>query len=101
MKAKLLAIWTSVKADLADTWVRTKIWLLGILAIVVAIEFEKIKQFLLVYMGKKEIQKDQKIDAKLSAQESSENTQANLLIQEAEGLPSKEKPVTDGWEKKE
>ena len=40
MKAKLLAIWTSVKADLADTWVRTKIWLLGILAIVVAIEFE-------------------------------------------------------------
>ena len=52
-------------------------------------------------MGKKEIQKDQKIDAKLSAQESSENTQANLLIQEAEGLPSKEKPVTDGWEKKE
>lgn len=99
MKAKLLSIWASIKTDLYDTWNRSKIFLLAIAGIIVALEFQKLKEFLLVYMGKKEIQKDEKKDQQLATQEHTESAQADVLVQEANGLPSTEQPVKDGWEK--
>jgi hypothetical protein len=97
MKAKLQALLSTIGSQLADIWNRSKMFLLAIAALVIALEWEKLKEFMLVYMGQKEIQKDQKTDQKLSAQESSENTQANTLVQQAQQLPSTEQPISEDW----
>lgn len=99
MKAKLASIWTSIKADAEDTWNRSKIFLLAIAALIIALEFQKLKEFLLMYMGKKEIANSEKEDQQLAAQEHMKNTQADILVKQAENLPSTEHPIKDGWEK--
>lgn len=100
MKAKLLAIWQAVKSDLIDTWKRSKIFLLAIGATIVYFEFNKIKEALLVYAGKKEIQSDDIKDQDLARQETKDNTQADALVKEAKDLPSQKGPVSENWYEK-
>jgi hypothetical protein len=97
---KIKNILNIIKTDLADTWNRSKVFILAILGIIAAIEFQKIKQFLLVYMGQKEIKKDDVQDQKLANEENSDNNQANALEQQAASLSSEEKSVESDWYKK-
>jgi hypothetical protein len=94
-------ILTAIKNDLIDTYQRSKMVILAILALVGFIEINKIKEFLIAYMAKKEETTTNKKSDTLKKNESDENQQANELIQKAEQLPSTEQPVTDvDWYKK-
>ena len=101
MVAKLKALWAIIKVQLADIWNRSKMVLLAIVAVVVAIEWQKLKEWLMVQQGKKELQKDNKQDVALASSEAAENKQANALIQQAEALPGQEQPVSDDWNTKD
>ena len=92
---------TTIKADLADTWVKYKGIFLAIIAAVVYLEFNKIREALLLYSGKKEIDKADSKDIDLKKQEDGLNTKANILVEEAKTLPEQEKPVTSDWYKNE
>lgn len=99
MSAKIKAFLATVWADTVDTWKRVKLYVLGILAIVAVLGFQKIKDAFLAYSGKKEIENDQKKDQTLATQEKKANDSADQLVKEADALPSQEQPVKDGWEK--
>jgi hypothetical protein len=71
-------------------------FLLAIAALVIALEFQKLKEFLLVYMGQKQIDNAKKEDSTLATKETTENTQANALVQKA-----KDEPVDADWYKKQ
>jgi hypothetical protein len=94
MLSKLKALWTVVIAQLADIWNRSKMVLLAIGALIVTLEFQKLKEFLLVYAGKKELQADQTKSDTLGVQESSENKQADTLVAKAAN-----ESVADDWNK--
>lgn len=101
MVAKIKAFLAVVWADTKDTWGRIKIYVLAILAVIVTLEFQKIKDALLAYSGKKEIQNDQKKDQTLAIQEKTDNDAADQLVKDAEALPSQTQPITDeNWYKK-
>jgi len=97
MIAKIKAFLGTVWADTKDTWSRIKIYVLAILAVIVTLEFQKIKDALLAYGGKKEIQEDQKKDQTLAVQEKTDNDAADQLVKDAEALPSKDETVTEDW----
>lgn len=99
MVTKLKAILVSILAELKDIWNRSKMYLLGLAAILAAIEFRKIKDALLVYSGKKEIQADQKKDQTLANQENQANAQADALVKQAADLPNQEPQVKPDWYK--
>ena len=101
MLSKLKALWATVAADMKDTWNRSKMIILAILALVVTLEFRKLTEFLIAYTGQKEINKDKKEDQVLATKESTENAQADALVQQAQEEPSKEQPVDDNWYKKD
>jgi len=99
MLAKLKAAWTIAKSQLADIWNRSKVFVITVGALILALEFQKIKEALLVYAGKKEIQKDKKEDQALATQEKTENAQADAMVKEAQQLPGQEPPVQPDWYK--
>ena len=101
MLAKVKAVAASVWADIVDTWKRVKIFALGIAGLVIYIEWEKIKATWLLKSGQAELKSDKKEDASLAQTESSDNSQANALEQQAKELPSKEGPITDDWNTKQ
>ena len=101
MLDKLKALAATIWSDIKDTYQKIKIPLLAIGALILTLEFKKIKEALIVAAGKKEIQNDQKKDQALAAQEKTDNTQANALIQEAKDLPAQEQPVAEDWYTKE
>jgi uncharacterized membrane protein len=101
-------MWTKVKAfltvvgnDLADTWKRIKVFVIAIAGLVIYFEFTKIKDAIIAYAGKKEIDTTQKKDDKLAVSEDTNNKQADALVAEAAALPAQETPVDDDWYKKE
>ncbi len=96
---KLQAIWTIAKSQLADIWNRSKIFILAVLAFIVAIEYDKIKEYILLYLGQKQIDSDKKEDSTLAANEKVANDQANALVQDAQQLSSQKKPVDVNWYK--
>jgi|ERR1035437_1169885 hypothetical protein len=96
---KLKVLWATVKNQSKDIWNRSKMFIIAIGAIILAIEFQKIKQALIVYAGKKEIEKDKAKDSVLASQENTANAQADALVQKAQEEPSKEQPVSDDWYK--
>lgn len=100
MKNKLLVIWETIKAQLADIWNRSKIFLLAILAIILAVEWNRIKIFVLNYLGQREIKSDEKKDSVLAAKESEDNAKADALIADAQKLPSQQTTISDDWNKK-
>lgn len=100
MKEKIQAFLSAVIADLKDTWNRSKIFLLALLGIIVALEFRKLQEFLLVYMGQKEIKSDKKEDQALASKENAANTEANALIDKANKESEQQPPIDDDWYKK-
>ena len=101
MISKLKLFISAIKAQAVDIWNRSKVFILAAGAVIVAIEFQKIKEALTAYLGKKEIQKDQKEDSGLAQKENDQNAQADALVKAAQDLP-KQAPVTDvDWYKKE
>lgn len=99
MLDKLKAFWTIVKAQIADIWNKSKMYLIAIAGIVFAIEWRRIKEALMVYSGSKEIAKDKKEDTNLATQEKTANQQAETLIQKANQEGSQNPTVTDDWNK--
>lgn len=96
MLVKLRATLSSIWSDIVDTYKRTKVLLLAVLAAIVYLEWEKIKAALLVYSGQKELSGDKKEDQALATQESSDNQQANTLANKAKDEPN----PGDDWYKK-
>ena len=72
-----------VLADLADTYKRLKIVIIAIGAAIIYFEWQRIKEALLVYQGKKEMQANNKEDADLKAKESTDSQQADTLAKKA------------------
>jgi hypothetical protein len=99
MLTKIKSILSNIGTDLADTWNRSKIYILALGAVVLTFEFQKLKQFLLAYEGKKEIQADDKKDQKLATAEKNESDQADALAKQAKDLPNQQKPVDENWNK--
>jgi hypothetical protein len=95
MMTKIKAVLSTIWADLKDTYNRTKIYILGLLVIVAYIKFNEIKDALLAYAGKKEIESDQKQDSALAKTESSDNAQADALAKKAQ-----EETAEDDWNTK-
>lgn len=100
MLDKVKSFLSTIGTDLKDTWNRSKMVILAVGALILALEFRKLKEFLLVYAGKKEIDKDKKEDSQLKAKEDSANAQADALVKQAKEEPSKETPVGDDWNSK-
>jgi hypothetical protein len=96
MLDKLKAILNMVWFDICDTYRRIKIVVFAIVGIIIALEFNKLKEFLIAYQGKKEMEKDQKIDSDLASKEKTENDQADALTKKAKDEPN---PSND-WYKK-
>ena len=84
MWTKVKAVAASVWADLKDTYQRTKVFLLGILALAAYIEWNKIKTAWLVKSGQNEIKSDNKQDASLAKAEQTDNQQADALVEKAQ-----------------
>ncbi len=91
VKLALSTVW----ADCVDTYKRCKILCIAIGAAIIYLEWNKIKEALLVYAGKKEMAKDKKEDSALASQEESAEQQANALEQKA-----KQETSDDDWYKK-
>ena len=100
MLAKLKVIAAAVWADIVDTYKRLKIVILAVGAALIYLEWNKISEAITLAQGKKELKTDEKKDQALAATEKSDNDKANALVQEAQQLPSTEKPVDDNWNKK-
>ena len=96
MTTKIKAALSTVWADLKDTYNRIKVYLWGLLIILVYIKFNEIKGALLVYFSKKEIANDQAKDASLAKAEASDNSQADALVQKAQNEPN----PGDDWNSK-
>jgi len=101
MLEKMKSIWGSIKADSVDTYRRIKIVLIAIAAILLAIEYKKIKEAILIYMGNRLIKNTKKESYELQTQVNTLNNQANQMVKEAKELPSQEKPVDANWYKGE
>jgi hypothetical protein len=95
MLNKLKTIWATVWADIKDTYNRIKIVLLAIGALLIALEFQKLKEFLLVYFGQRQLKQTEKTDSDLAAKEKEEINQANQLEQKANN-----ETANDDWYKK-
>ena len=100
MLDKLKVIGSTLKNQLSDIWNRSKIFLLAIAGLVLALEFQKLKEFFLAYMGQKEINKAENKDQNLTAQENKANAQADALVKDSQELPKTEEPVGDDWNTK-
>jgi hypothetical protein len=88
MLAKLKVILSSVWSDICDTYKRSKLFLLAIAAVIITLEFRKLKEFMIAYQGKQEIQKDQKEDQALVTKENDDNQQADALANKAKNEPN-------------
>jgi cell division protein FtsL len=99
MVDKLKLFYNGLISQLKDIWNRSKVFIIAIGAAVIYLEWNRIKEAFQVYMGQKELNSTNKKDQSLETQENNANAQANSLIQAAQNLPSKEKPVTDDWNK--
>ena len=100
MLNKLKALLASFKAEIKDTWERSKMYILGILAIIVALEFRKLKEYLTAKAAQQEMKKDKKDDANLAGKENAANAQAAALIADANNLPNQQPPIGDDWNSK-
>lgn len=100
MLDKLKALWVTIKAQLADIWNRSKMFIIAIGIAVAAFEWEKIKAAFLLYTANKEIKTDKKEDQSLAAIESTDSKQADDLVQKAKNESNNELPIGDDWNKK-
>jgi hypothetical protein len=92
VKPFTLAVWD----DICNTYQRLKIVIIAIGAAIIYFEWQKIKDAILVSQAKKEMQNDNKEDAKLKANEDSTNKQADALVKKAQDEPN----PGDDWNSK-
>jgi hypothetical protein len=97
MLIKLKAILVGLIAELKDIWNRGKMYFLGLLAILVTLEYRQLKEYLLLKAGQKEMKKDTQEDKDLAAKEKATNAQADALVKQSQQLPSTEQPVQPDW----
>ena len=97
MGAKIKAFFAVVGKDLVDTWQRVKIPLLAIGSLIVYLKFTQIKDAIIAYNAKKEIDTTKKTDDKDAAIENTDSKQADALVAKADALPATEKPVQEDW----
>lgn len=95
MLSSLKAFFSTIKLQVVDCWNRSKIFILALVALVLTLEFQKIKDSIIIYLSQKEIKSSDEIDEKLAAKENMETTQANQLEQQAAN-----ETATDDWYKK-
>lgn len=100
MGEKIKAFLLVIKNDLVDTWQRTKVLILGILVIFVYLKFNQIKDAILAYGAKKEMDSAQKQDGQEAAQEDADKKQADALVTQANALSSQQPAITEDWNKK-
>ena len=100
MLDKAKALLATFKAQSADIWNRTKIYVIAIVGIILALEFNNIKNAISVYFGKKEAAKDKVEDTKLATKEDDDKAKADALVQAAKDLPGQQPPVGQDWYKK-
>ena len=98
---KFKALMASLKNEIIDTWERGKMVILSIAGLIVVLEFRAIKEWAVAYLNSKLLKDTQAKDVKLETAEDTANKQANALVAEAEALPSKEKPISSDWYKKD
>lgn len=101
MLAKLKSYVSTAIIPLSVIWDQIRGFVIAIGAIIVAIEFNKIKEYLLVKAGAKEISKAKSQDQSLANQEQSNEQKADTLVKQAEQLPGQENPVDVNWYKKD
>lgn len=99
MKAKLQALLSGISKDLLDTWQRSKIILLAIVAAIVYLEFNRIKEALTVVTAKNEIKNTESKDKQLAQEEVDANQKADTLVKEAQNLSNQNSPVKEDWYK--
>lgn len=97
MLSKLKSLLGSLKGQIVDIWERFKMYIIGALALILTLEFRKLKEYLIVKSAQNEMKNDQKQDQVLSNKEQAANNQANQLIKDAQQLPSTEQPVQEDW----
>lgn len=95
MLSKIKAIADIVWVDVKDTYSRCKIVLFAIGALILALEFQKLKDFLLVYFGQRQLKETEKADTDLALEENTANDEANALEQKA-----KQETTDNDWYKK-
>ena len=101
MITKIKVIAATIWADTCNTYQRIKIYLWGLLIILVYIKFNEIKEALLAYAGKKEIESDQKKDAVLATTVKTDSDAADALVKQAQELADQpQTPIADDWNKK-
>lgn len=101
MIAKVKAAFTSLKGEIVDTWERSKMVILTIVGLIVALEFRAIQEWVVAYLNGRSIKAAVAKDDELKGQETALNQQADALVKHAEELPSQEKPVSADWYKNE
>lgn len=101
MLAKIKTVLSSVWSDVKDTYSRIKIYLLAGLALLVYLKFNQIKSYIQTYLLNKQMNKSNQENTTLNAQETTDETKADSLVQQANSLPSTEAPVGEDWFKKE
>ena len=91
---------TGLKSVIKDLWGKYGIFfvLIGILLLVA--KFNDVIMDLLGWSSKKDLQKAEKTDAELKAQEDAANQQADALVKKANDLPSQEGKVDENWNQK-
>src|ERR1700678_3215684 len=85
---KLKSLAATVWNDICNTYQRTKVYLLALLAIVVVWEWRKLKAAFLVKMGQKQIDSANKQDKVLAQAEQTENAEADALVKKAQNEPN-------------
>lgn len=100
MGAKLKAFFAAIWADIVDTYKRSKLLLLAIGAVIVTLEFNRIKEALAIAAAKRVDKSAHTEDTQLATQEAQLNQQADAAVQQAAQETQNEAPVTDGWNKK-
>ena len=91
---------TGLKSVIKDLWGKYGIFfvLIGILLLVA--KFNDVIMDLLGWSSKKDLQKAEKTDVQLKAQEDAANQQADALVKKANDLPSQEGKVDENWNQK-
>jgi hypothetical protein len=97
MQAKISAIWTLIKTQLADIWAKSKIYIIAGASLLIYLKWRQIKEYMIVKAGNKEIQQSNVQDKELSTAETTANASADALVKAAETLPASEPAISDDW----
>ena len=90
----------TIKSALKSLWNNMKVVVLAIGAILVAINLNKLRSMITLFMGKKELENADKKDVVLKTEQAELNDTANQLVSDAQSLPGKQESVGLDWNRK-